>query len=131
MPRAGCGNSKGAQDQRCYPNVEPGGPVDVDLDTLATALYVKVGDLLLAAPHLAPRRPRGGDPTPARDAELVTLPATAVLLAELIVCIPADLYSSVSPNIVSGSKCRRLRVTNGSPFAVAHAAIHRSLPATG
>jgi len=31
--------------------------VDADLDTLATALYVTVDDLLQQAPHLAPWRP--------------------------------------------------------------------------
>jgi hypothetical protein len=34
--------------------------VDADLDTLATALYVTVDDLLQQAPHLAPWRPRVG-----------------------------------------------------------------------
>jgi hypothetical protein len=42
-----------------------------------------------------------------------------------------DDYSSVKPKVVSGSKCRRLRVTRGSPFAAADAAIHRSLSAMG
>jgi hypothetical protein len=34
--------------------------VDADLDTLATALYVTIDDLLKAAPHLAPWRPAVG-----------------------------------------------------------------------
>ncbi len=31
-----------------------------DLDTLATALYVRIDDLLAQNPGWAPRRPRGG-----------------------------------------------------------------------
>jgi hypothetical protein len=34
--------------------------VDADLDTLATALYVTIDDLLKAAPHLAPGGRRWG-----------------------------------------------------------------------
>jgi hypothetical protein len=44
-----------------------------NLDTLATALYVKIDDLLLAAPDLAPRRPAIGIAPKLTDAELVTL----------------------------------------------------------
>ncbi|MFF2046065.1 hypothetical protein ACFVVX_37150, partial [Kitasatospora sp. NPDC058170] len=43
----GEGESRGIQD-RFVPN---------NLDTLATALYVRTGDLLKAPPHLAPWRP--------------------------------------------------------------------------
>jgi hypothetical protein len=44
-----------------------------NLDTLATALYVKIDDLLQAAPDLAPWRPAIGITPKLTDAELVTL----------------------------------------------------------
>jgi hypothetical protein len=44
-----------------------------NLDTLATALYVKIDDLLKAAPELAPWRPAVGITPQLTDAELVTL----------------------------------------------------------
>lgn len=44
-----------------------------DLDTLATALYVKIDDLLKAVPELAPWRPVVGIAPQLTDAELVTL----------------------------------------------------------
>ena len=44
-----------------------------DLDTLATALYVKTDDLLKESPQLAPWRPAGGICPKLTDAELVTL----------------------------------------------------------
>ena len=44
-----------------------------ELDTLATALYVKTDDLLKASPHLAPWRPAVGIAPQLTDAELVTL----------------------------------------------------------
>jgi hypothetical protein len=44
-----------------------------NLDTLATALYVKIDDLLKAAPDLAPWRPVIGITPKLTDAELVTL----------------------------------------------------------
>jgi hypothetical protein len=47
--------------------------VDADLDTLATALYVTIDDLLQQAPYLAPWRPAVGIPPKLSDAELVTL----------------------------------------------------------
>lgn len=37
---------KGSQNRRSLPNVEPEVLVDADLDTLATALYVRTDDLL-------------------------------------------------------------------------------------
>jgi hypothetical protein len=60
--------------------------VDADLDTLATALYVKIDDLLKGAPHLAPWRPAVGIVPKLTDAELVTL---AVLQALLGFCSEA------------------------------------------
>lgn len=44
-----------------------------ELDSLATALYVKTDDLLRASPHLAPWRPAVGIAPRLTDAELVTL----------------------------------------------------------
>src|SRR6266545_1950666 len=63
-----------------------GGPVDATLDTLATALYVKIDELLQRAPHLAPWRPAVGIAPKLTDAELVTL---AVLQALLGFCSEA------------------------------------------
>jgi hypothetical protein len=51
-----------------------------NLDTHATALYVKTDDLLKAAPHLAPWRPRVGIAPRLSDAELVTLAVMQALL---------------------------------------------------
>ena len=47
--------------------------MDADLDTLATALYVRTDDLLKACPEHAPARPRVGIAPRLTDAELVTL----------------------------------------------------------
>ena len=54
--------------------------MDVDLDTLATALYVKIDELLQQAPQLAPWRPSVGIPPRLSDAELVTLAVMQALL---------------------------------------------------
>jgi hypothetical protein len=54
--------------------------VDADLDTLATALYVRVDDLLKMAPQMAPARPRVGFAPKISDAELVTLSVMQALL---------------------------------------------------
>jgi hypothetical protein len=54
--------------------------VDADLDTLATALYVRVDDLLTTFPERAPWRPRVGIAPKISDAELVTLAVMAALL---------------------------------------------------
>jgi len=63
------------------PNVDlVGGLVDVDLDTLATALYVKIDELLQRAPQLAPWRPTIGITPKLSDAELVTLAVMQALL---------------------------------------------------
>ena len=51
-----------------------------DLDTLATALYVTVDDLLLAYPEWAPERPVVGIVPKLSDAELVTLATIGALL---------------------------------------------------
>jgi hypothetical protein len=54
--------------------------VKTDLDTLATALYVKVDDALKASPELAPVRPKIGIAPTLSDAELVTLAVMSALL---------------------------------------------------
>jgi hypothetical protein len=54
--------------------------VDADLDTLATALYVRVDDLLKSHPERVPWRPRVGMVPKLSDAELVTLAVLAALL---------------------------------------------------
>jgi len=54
--------------------------VETNLDTLATALYVKTDDLLKRSPHLAPWRPRVGIAPRLSDAELVTLAVLQALL---------------------------------------------------
>jgi hypothetical protein len=50
------------------------------LDTLATALYVKIDELLQLDPQLAPWRPAGGIAPKLSDAELVTLAVMQALL---------------------------------------------------
>jgi hypothetical protein len=54
--------------------------VDADLDTLATALYVKIDELLHTAPQLAPWHPAVGIPPKLSDAELLTLAVMQALL---------------------------------------------------
>jgi hypothetical protein len=51
-----------------------------NLDTLATALYVKIDDLLKGSPELAPWRPLVGFDPKLTDAELVTLSVMQALL---------------------------------------------------
>jgi hypothetical protein len=54
--------------------------VDADLDTLATALYVRTDDLLKAAPERVPWRPKVGITPKITDAELITLAVMQALL---------------------------------------------------
>jgi Transposase DDE domain len=54
--------------------------VTTDLDTLATALYVRTDDLLKASPQIAPHRPAAGKSLQLSDAELVTLAVMQALL---------------------------------------------------
>ena len=54
--------------------------MDADLDTLATALYVRTDDLLKASPDRAPWRPRVGIAPKISDAELITLAVLQALL---------------------------------------------------
>ena len=51
-----------------------------DLDTLATALYVRIDDLLAAHPEWAPERPAAGIAPRLSDAELITLAVLSALL---------------------------------------------------
>ena len=54
--------------------------MDADLDTLATALYVRVDDTLADRPELRPWRPKVGISPKLSDAELLTLAVMQVLL---------------------------------------------------
>jgi hypothetical protein len=54
--------------------------VTTDIDTLATALYVRTDDLLKESPQLAPWRPGAGISPQLSDAELVTLAVLQALL---------------------------------------------------
>jgi hypothetical protein len=54
--------------------------VDADLNTLATALYVRTDDLLKAFPEHAPARPAVGIAPRISDAELITLAVMQALL---------------------------------------------------
>jgi len=54
--------------------------VDADLDTLATALYVRTDDLLKVSPERVPWRPAVGIAPQISDAELVTLAVMQALL---------------------------------------------------
>jgi hypothetical protein len=54
--------------------------VDADLDTLATALYVRADDLLKAFPERTPERPSVGFEPKITDAELITLSVMQALL---------------------------------------------------
>ena len=55
--------------------------MDADLDTLATALYVKIDDLLMGSPDRAPWRPQVGLKPQISDAELTTLCVMKALLS--------------------------------------------------
>ncbi len=57
--------------------------MDADLDTLATALYVRVDDLLKSHPEHVPWRPRIGITPKISDAELVTLAVMQALLGHV------------------------------------------------
>jgi hypothetical protein len=54
--------------------------VDKNIETLATALYVKIDDLLLAEPELAPWRPDGSPPVTVSDSELLAMAVMSALL---------------------------------------------------
>ena len=54
--------------------------VDNDIETLATALYVKIDDMLRDWPDLAPERPADGIPPTLSDGELLALAVMSALL---------------------------------------------------
>ena len=54
--------------------------MEQNIEILATALYVKIGDLLLAEPELAPWRPDGSMPVTVSDSELLTMAVMPALL---------------------------------------------------
>jgi len=54
--------------------------VDNDIETLATALYVKIDDMLADWPDLAPARPATGTAITLSDAELLTMAVMSALL---------------------------------------------------
>ena len=54
--------------------------MDKNIETLATALYVKIDDMLLAEPELAPWRPEGSMPVTVSDAELLAMAVMSALL---------------------------------------------------
>jgi hypothetical protein len=62
------------------PDDEQEALVDADLDTLATALYVRIDDLLKGSPGWAPWRPKVGIAPKITDAELITLAVMQALL---------------------------------------------------
>ena len=62
------------------PTIDRGGLVDADLDTLATALYVKIDDELKMRPELGRSRPEVGLCPKLSDAELITLAVIQALL---------------------------------------------------
>jgi hypothetical protein len=62
------------------PSLDLGGLVDADLDTLATAIYVKIDDELKTRPELARYRPAVGLRPKLTDAELLTLAVIQALL---------------------------------------------------
>jgi hypothetical protein len=61
-------------------NIDHGGRVHTDLDTLATALYVKIDDTLKQAPELQRWRPTVGIAPKLTDAELLTVAVMQALL---------------------------------------------------
>ena len=54
--------------------------MDNDIETLATALYVKIDDMLADWPDLAPGRPADGMALTLSDAELLTMAVMSALL---------------------------------------------------
>ena len=58
--------------------------MDADLDTLATALYVKTDDLLKAYPERVPARPKIGIAPKITDAELIVLAVMQALLGHTL-----------------------------------------------
>jgi len=104
--------------------------VDADLDTLATALYVRTDDLLKEFPERAPWRPAIGITPGLSDAELLTLAVMQALLgfvSESAGCgTPASPCAGCSPCLPGQSGYnKRLR-----KLAATMAWLIRALPAT-
>jgi hypothetical protein len=70
--------AKGVHDRRCLPNVDRGGRVDANLDTLLIALYVELEDRII--PAVGARRRGPGRRPVVTDAEVVCLAVAQVLL---------------------------------------------------
>ena len=91
--------------------------MDADLDTLATALFVRSDDLLRDSPQLAPYRPEAGIAPRLSDAELVTLSVMQAILASPPngsgSATPAPTCGTCSPtcpdSLDTTSGCARLR----------------------
>jgi hypothetical protein len=88
--------SEGIQDQF----------VTTDLDTLATALYVRTDDLLKESPQLAPCRPEVGIDPKLSDAELLTLAVMQALLG-----LPPRPAGCGTPVLTCGT-CSRTCLSN-------------------
>ncbi len=101
--------------------------MDADLDTLATALYVRTDDLLKASPDRAPWRPRVGIAPKISDAELITLAVMQALLgytsearwlryarSHLRASVPATCPSSPATTSGCGVWARRSAGWSGS-----------------
>jgi hypothetical protein len=94
--------NEGVQD-RCVTN---------NLDTLATALLLRVDDLLKAAPHLVPWRPRVGIAPKLSDAELVTLAVMQSLPGFISEAHrAADRPPAVAITLVGATKPKRVKRT--------------------
>jgi hypothetical protein len=87
-----------------------------DLDTLATALYVKTDDLLKEAPDLARWRPRVGIAPKLTDAELVTLAVMQALLNRMW----SRSCSTTSTSTVANRCWRSAPALGGTPPLMAH-----------
>jgi hypothetical protein len=110
------------------PHVPPG-PValpDADLDTLATALYVRIDDWLKTEPQCAPWRPAAGIIPELNDAEALTLAALQALLGYVsearwlrlarrqmrhpFPCLPGQPGYNKRLRKLAGTMCRLIRV---------------------
>jgi hypothetical protein len=104
--------------------------VDADLDTLATALYVKIDDLLKAAPQWAPARPAVGITPKLSDAELVQLGRDAgywLLVLVGGVALVSERFGKIRPAV--GSRPAPRAGNHLTLHADAH--IFTSLPRSG
>lgn len=104
------------------PNVDRGGRVDADLDTLLIALYVELEDRIIPA-HQAGKRRGPGRPPVVTDAELVCLAVAQVLLRS-----PAAAAKRVQP------AAQERGIADGSSPAVAgrtHPGVGRATTADG